>query len=87
MTTTVRARVGRFRPMGVDVSGALNLVGRMVKYFSFAYAFPVVLGLGYGDPIWPFLAAGVLTGGVRLGSRAGHDRRSARSVHERGSSS
>lgn len=46
---------------GVDVSGALNLVGRMVKYFSVAYLFPIVVGLGYGDPIWPFVAAGALT--------------------------
>ncbi len=83
MTTVAHARVTSFRPMGVDVSGALNLVARMVKYFSLAYVFPVVLGLGYGDPIWPFVAAGVITalfgwglerltkGGETIGAREG----------------
>jgi trk system potassium uptake protein TrkH len=46
--------------------GALNLVGRLVKYFSLAFLFPVLVGLGYGDPVWPFLAAGALTGGFGL---------------------
>ncbi len=50
------------RSLGVDLGGALNLVGRLLKYFALAYLFPIVVGLGYGDPVWPFLAAGVLTG-------------------------
>ena len=84
MTPIPRARAALVRRVGgVDVSGALNLVGRMIKYFSLAYAFPIALALGYGDPIWPFLAAGVLTaafgwalerlttGGDTIGAREG----------------
>jgi trk system potassium uptake protein len=55
------------RKLGVDLGGAFNLVGRLVKYFSFAYVFPVVVGLGYGDPVWPFVAAGGITAGLGLG--------------------
>jgi trk system potassium uptake protein TrkH len=36
-------------------------VGRLVKYFALAYLFPVIVGLGYGDPVWPFLVAGAVT--------------------------
>ncbi len=69
--------------LGVDLSGALNLVGRMVKYFSVAFLFPIAVGLGYGDPIWPFAAAGAITaafgwglerftkGGESIGAREG----------------
>ena len=69
--------------VGVDVSGALNLVGRMVKYFSLAFLFPIAVGLGYGDPVWPFVAAGAITalfgwglercttGGESIGAREG----------------
>lgn len=46
---------------GVDLGGALNLVGRLVKYLGVAFAFPVAVGLGLGDPVWPFLAAGAIT--------------------------
>ena len=49
------------RRVGVDLSGALNLNGRLVKYFGLAYLFPIVLGLGYGDSVWPYVTAGVVT--------------------------
>jgi trk system potassium uptake protein TrkH len=80
------ARQGRiWRPgaRGLDVTGALNLVGRLIKYFSLAFLFPVVVGLGYGDPVWPFAVAGVVTaafgwalsrltsGGEEIGPREG----------------
>ena len=63
------AATGRARPtrMGIDLGGAFNLVGRMIAWFSLAFAFPVVVGLGYGDPVWPYLAAGAITAGVGLG--------------------
>jgi trk/ktr system potassium uptake protein len=74
----------RRRPyLGVDASGALNLVGRLVKYFSLAYLFPIFVGLGYGDPVWPYAAAGAITavagfalergtrGGESIGAREG----------------
>lgn len=54
----------RRRWFGIDVSGALNLCGRLVKYFGLAYVFPIAIGVGYGDPVWPFVAAGVLTAGA-----------------------
>ncbi|MCC6221978.1 MAG: TrkH family potassium uptake protein [Thermoleophilia bacterium] len=57
----------RRRALGLDVGGALNLVGRLVKYLSGAFAFPVAVGLGYGDPVWPFLAAGAITFAFGLG--------------------
>jgi trk/ktr system potassium uptake protein len=54
-----RGRVGR-----VDVSGALNLVGLVLRYLSAAFLFPVGIALWNGEAVWPFLAAGALTGGV-----------------------
>ncbi len=71
------------RSLGIDVVGALNLVGRLVKYLSLAFLFPTFVGLGYGDPVWPFLAAGAITaafgfglerltrGGEAIGAREG----------------
>ena len=84
MTSDVVRLRRTLRPaVGVDISGALNLVGRMVKYFSLAFLFPIAVGLGYGDPIWPFVAAGAITaafgwglerfttGGESIGAREG----------------
>lgn len=80
------ARLARFvRPggRGVDLPGALNLVGRLIRYFGFAFVFPIVVGLGYGDPVWPYVAAlaitvcfgfaleRVTTGGESIGAREG----------------
>jgi trk system potassium uptake protein TrkH len=80
------ARLARFaRPggRGVDLPGALNLVGRLIRYFGLAFVFPIVVGLGYGDPVWPFVAAlaitvcfgvaleRVTTGGESIGAREG----------------
>lgn len=60
------ARAVRLRGLGLDLGGALNLVGRLVKYFSLAFVFPIAVGLGYGDPVWPFLAALAITGAFGL---------------------
>jgi trk system potassium uptake protein TrkH len=77
------ARAVRPGSVGVDLPGALNLVGRLVKYFSLAFVFPIVVGLGYGDPVWPFAAALAITaafglvlervtaGGESIGAREG----------------
>jgi trk system potassium uptake protein TrkH len=46
------------------VSGALNLVGLVLRYLSVAFLFPVTIALWNGETIWPFLAAGALTGGA-----------------------
>src|SRR5262245_12730628 len=54
------ARPGR-RRLAVDVPAALSLIGRLVKYLGLAFLFPAALALGYGEPVWPFLAAGAAT--------------------------
>jgi trk system potassium uptake protein TrkH len=55
------------RGLGVDVGGALNLVGSLVKYLSAAFLFPVAIALGYGEPVWPFLLSGAITLGLGQG--------------------
>jgi len=84
MQTIAPARRTRLETVGVDVSGALNLVGWLVKYLALAFLFPTAIALGYGDPVWPFLTAGgitlgsglalqLLTGGrERIGAREGY---------------
>jgi trk system potassium uptake protein len=58
----VTATIERLRrPIGVDLSGALNLVGLIVKYLSLAYALPIAIAIGYGDDVKPFLYAAALT--------------------------
>src|SRR5215216_3148369 len=47
--------------LGVDVGGALNLVGSLLKYLSPAFLFPTAIAAGYGEPLWPFLVAGAAT--------------------------
>ena len=54
-----------WRGVGVEVGASLSLVGALLRYFSLAFLFPVVLALGYSEPVWPFLAAGAIT--VALG--------------------
>jgi trk system potassium uptake protein len=72
------------RAVGVDVGGALNLVGSLVKYLGLAFLFPLAVAVGYGEPVWPFLAAGGITaasgialeratdGKERIGAREGY---------------
>jgi trk system potassium uptake protein len=55
------------RGLGLDVSGALNLVGSLVKYLSPAFLFPTAIAAGYGEPLWPFLASGAVTASFGLG--------------------
>ena len=67
--STARGALGSVRrAVGVDVGGALNLVGALVKYLSLAFAFPVAVALLYGEEPWDFLFAGVatFTGGYAL---------------------
>jgi trk system potassium uptake protein TrkH len=66
--TSARAIAGiRRGKLGVDLSGALNLVGRLLKYFSLAFLFPTFIAVGYGESVWPFLAGGAITLAVGLG--------------------
>jgi trk system potassium uptake protein len=51
----------RFRT-GIDVGAAFDLVGGVLKWLSPAFLLPVAVAIGYGEPFWAFLAAGVITG-------------------------
>jgi trk/ktr system potassium uptake protein len=53
--------------VGVDVGASLNLVGALLKYFSLAFLFPIVLALGYSEPVWPFVLAGLICAGTGFG--------------------
>jgi trk system potassium uptake protein TrkH len=66
MQTTAPPVNARLHKLGVDVSGALNLVGWLVKYLSPAFLFPTAIAIGYGEPVWPFLLAGAITLGSGL---------------------
>jgi trk system potassium uptake protein TrkH len=61
MVTLEPARPARPRAAGVDVSGALNLVGWLIKFLAAAFAYPTAIAAGYGEPLWPFMAAGAAT--------------------------
>jgi len=61
------------RRLGVDVGGALNLVGSLIKYLSLAFLFPTAIAVGYGEPVWPFLVAGVVTAAAGIGLEAATD--------------
>ncbi|HEX2105160.1 MAG TPA: TrkH family potassium uptake protein [Solirubrobacteraceae bacterium] len=58
---------GALRAVGVDVPGALNLVGYLVKYLGAAFLFPAAIAVAYGEPAWPFLVAAAATAGFGLG--------------------
>src|SRR4051812_40830810 len=66
MRIAVRSPRGLPRSLGVDVAGALNLVGALIKYLAPAFLVPAVLAVGYGDPVWPFLVGAVATAGLGL---------------------
>ena len=51
----------RFRT-GIDVGSALDLVGGVLKWLAPAFLLPAVVAIGYGEPFWSFLVAGVITG-------------------------
>ncbi len=70
--------------LGVDIRGALNLVGSVVRYLSLAFLLPAAIAVGYGEAVWPFLLSGALTfafgaslehfteGRDRIGAREGY---------------
>jgi trk system potassium uptake protein TrkH len=67
----VISAAGRLRRgIGVDVGAALNLVGALVRYLALAFLFPAAIALGYGEPVWPFFAAGAITAGLGWGLEA-----------------
>jgi trk system potassium uptake protein TrkH len=50
----------------VDLAATANLIGALGKYLGLAALFPAAVALWYGEPVWPFLAAGAITSGVGL---------------------
>ncbi len=63
MTQAVGHRIGPRRRLAIDVFATVNLVGTLVKYLGLGALFPVAVALWYGEPIWPFVAAGAITCG------------------------
>ena len=47
--------------LGVDVGGALNLVGSLLKYLSLAFLVPASVAFGYGETAWPFVLSALVT--------------------------
>jgi len=81
MPVVMPRRRAVLRALGVDVVGALNLVGALIRYLSPAFLFPAAIALGYGEPVWPFLVAGAATAGFGFALEAvtdGRDRIGAR---------
>lgn len=67
-TVALRRRAARAtRPLRVDVAGALNLVGALMKWFALTFLVPAGIAVGYDEPAWPFLAAGAITAGAAFG--------------------
>ena len=62
--TQVAARIGRPRRVAIDLWAVIHLVGSLGKYLGLAAAFPIAVAVGYGNPFWPFLAAGAITSGL-----------------------
>jgi trk system potassium uptake protein TrkH len=58
----IRRRL-RLRTLGVDLASAFNVIGAVLKYVGGAFLLPLGVAVGYGEPFWPFLAAGVVTTG------------------------
>jgi trk system potassium uptake protein TrkH len=50
--------------LGVDVGGALNLVGALLKYVGATFLVPAGVALGYDEPVWPFLVSAAVTTGT-----------------------
>ena len=68
------ARISERAWLGIDLAGALALTGTLLAYLSLSSLVPAAVAIGYGEPFWPFLAAGAIAGGcglalARLGGR------------------
>ena len=59
----VRA-VGRPRTLAVDVRAVVFVVATLTKYLALATLVPAAVAVVAGEPPWPFLLAGVITGVV-----------------------
>ncbi len=67
MSPAGRGRAARRTPrLAVDVVGALHVVGTLLAYLSLSVLVPAGVAIGYGEQVWPFLAAGAITGGIAV---------------------
>jgi trk system potassium uptake protein TrkH len=64
---TARHRPRRRVRLAVDLRAAFNLVGILGKYLGLAALFPIAVAIGYGEPFWPYLVAGMVTSGLGYG--------------------
>ena len=53
--------------LAVDLAGALHIVGTLLAYLSLATLVPTAFAIAYDEKVWPFLAAGAISGGLGLG--------------------
>ena len=61
---TVKRALRPRRRAAVDLQATVNLVGILGKYLGLAAVFPVPFAIGYGEPVWPFLATGAIVSGL-----------------------
>jgi trk system potassium uptake protein TrkH len=61
------ARIGQPRRLAVDLPAALNLVGMLGKYLGLASVLGIAVALWYGETVWPFVIAGLVTSGFGFG--------------------
>ncbi|CAN5846332.1 TrkH family potassium uptake protein [soil metagenome] len=59
--------MARHAALAVDPKAAFNVVGLLTTYVSLTSLFPAAVALAYGEPFWPFLAAGATALIVGLG--------------------
>jgi trk system potassium uptake protein TrkH len=57
----------RRETIGVEIGAALNLVGTLVKYLSLAFVLPAGFAVGYGEPLWPWVASAAITAAAGIG--------------------
>jgi trk system potassium uptake protein TrkH len=50
-----------------DVDAALNLVGGLMKWFALAFLVPAGIAIGYGEPVWPWIASALIAAGAAYG--------------------
>ena len=61
------SRIVAARRSAIDVRSSLALVGMLLKYLSLATLLPAAFAVGYGEPVLPFAASGVIAAGVGWG--------------------
>jgi trk system potassium uptake protein TrkH len=62
--TNGTVRIGRPRRLAIDLPATANLVGTLGKYLGVAALFPSPFALAYGEPLYPFVVAGLVTSGL-----------------------